>query len=52
MLIFPDDRVLIAIMNNKPDWRRVQEEGWYRLPARSAPPETPHFDYLAFYFTK
>lgn len=52
MLIFPDDRILVAIMNNKADWQRVQAEGWYRLPARNAPPETPHFDYLAFYFTR
>ena len=52
MLIFPDDRILVVIMNNQEDWRRVQEEGWYRIPAKSAPPEAPHFDYLAFYFTR
>lgn len=52
LLIYPDDRVLIAIMNNKEDWRRVQEEHWYRVPAKHAPPTSPHFDWLAFYFTK
>ena len=52
MLIYPDDRILVAIMNNKTDWRRVQEEGWYRIPAKQAPEGAPHFDYIAFYFTR
>jgi hypothetical protein len=52
VLIYPDDRVLIAIMNNKKDWRRVQEEGWYRLPVKTSPQGTPYFDWLAFYFTR
>ena len=30
MPIYPDDRVLIAIMNNKKNWQRVLHEGWYR----------------------
>ena len=50
-LIFPDDRILVAVMNNKKDWQRVQDERWYRLPVKHAPQGTPHFDYLAFYFT-
>ena len=50
--IYPDDRVLIAIMNNKKDWQRVLDEGWYRLPVKNAPEGTPSFDWLAFYFTK
>ena len=52
MLIYPDDRILVAIMNNKADWQRVQEEGWYRIPAKHAPEGAPHFDYIAFYFTR
>lgn len=51
MIIHPDDRVLVAVMNNKEDWRRVQEEYWYRLPAKHAPEGMPHFDWLAFYQT-
>jgi hypothetical protein len=47
-----DDRVLVAIMNNRRDWALVQDEGWYRLPVKHAPPSTPDFDWLAFYFTK
>jgi hypothetical protein len=52
MPIYPDDRVLVAIMNNKKDWQRVLDEGWYRIPAKHAPEGMPSFDWLAFYFTK
>jgi hypothetical protein len=52
VLIYPDDRILVAIMNNKQDWQRVLDEGWYRIPAKHAPQGAPNFDYLAFYFTK
>ena len=48
----PDDRVLVAIMNNQRDWALVQDEGWYRLPVKHAPPGAPDFGWLAFYFTK
>jgi len=50
--IYPDDRVLVAVMNNKADWQRVLTQNWYRIPTKHAPPGTPHFDWLAFYFTK
>ncbi|MEM7119221.1 MAG: hypothetical protein AAF614_42780 [Chloroflexota bacterium] len=49
--MYPDDQVLIAIMNNVADWERVQTEGWYRIPAKRAPKIVPNFDWLAFYFT-
>lgn len=52
MIIYPDDRVLVAIINNKKDWQWVQDEGWYRLPVKHAPEGVPSFDWLAFYFTK
>ncbi len=39
-------------MNNRRDWALVQNEGWYRLPTKHAPPDAPNFDWLAFYFTK
>ncbi len=52
MLIYPDDRVLVAVMNNLEDWRRVQDEGWYRIPAKHAPEPVPNIDLIAFYFTK
>lgn len=33
LLIYPDERVLVAIVNNQEDWRRVQDERWYRCPS-------------------
>jgi len=44
--------VLVAVLNSRRDWELVQREHWYRLPARHAPPGTPDFDWLAFYFTR
>lgn len=49
--MYPEDQVLIAIMNNLKDWKRAQSEGWYRIPAKKAPTIVPHIDWLAFYFT-
>jgi very-short-patch-repair endonuclease len=43
--------VLVAILNNVPDFYRARDEGWYRLPVKSAPRLT-HPDILAFYQTK
>ncbi|MEZ4717652.1 MAG: hypothetical protein R2851_16435 [Caldilineaceae bacterium] len=42
--------VLVAVMNNQEDWRRVAEEGWYRIPQRRAPRRIGA-DFLAFYQT-
>jgi hypothetical protein len=50
--MLPYDRVLVAIMNSQRDWSLVQDEGWYRIPVKHAPEGSPHFDWLAFYFTK
>jgi hypothetical protein len=50
--MLPYDRVLVAIMNSQRDWALVQDEGWYRIPVKHAPEGSPHFDWLAFYFTK
>ena len=52
MIIYPDDRVLVAIVNNKKDWQQVEEEHWYRLPVKHAPPGSPYFDWIAFYFSR
>jgi len=48
----PEDRVLVAVMNNRRDFERVRDQGWYRIPAKHAPPSTAESDYIAFYFTK
>lgn len=52
MIIYPDDRVLVAVINNLEDWQRVQDKGWYRIPVKHAPEPTPNIDIIAFYFTK
>src|SRR3972149_5285424 len=46
--------VLIALINNKEDFRIAQEEHWYRIPAQSAPRivRDKKLKYLAFYQTK
>ncbi len=51
----PRGEVLVAVLNNKEDFRIAREEGWYRIPVNSAqrwlrdcwPPR-----WLAFYQTK
>ncbi len=48
----PEDRVLVAIMNNRRDFERVRDQGWYRVPVKHALPSTTDSDYLAFYFTR
>ncbi|MEM7533558.1 MAG: hypothetical protein AAF639_15350 [Chloroflexota bacterium] len=42
--------VLVVVMNNEEDMRRVASEGWYRIPQRRAPRRIGA-DYLAFYQT-
>ncbi len=42
--------VLVVVVNNPDDFRRVASEGWYRIPQRSAPRRIGA-DYLAFYQT-
>lgn len=42
--------VLVCVMNNPEDWRRVASAGWYRIPQRRAPRRVGA-DYLAFYQT-
>jgi hypothetical protein len=48
----PEDRVLVAVMNNRRDFERVRDQGWYRIPVKHAPQSTQEADYIAFYFTK
>ena len=46
--------VLIALMNNKRDFRIAQEDRWYRIPVKSAPEivRDGSIRFLAFYHTK
>ncbi len=43
--------VLVVLINNQDDWRRVVQEGWYRIPLRRAPRPVAAA-YLAFYQTR
>jgi hypothetical protein len=43
--------VLVVLVNNRDDWRRVVDEQWYRIPLRRAPrPVAASF--LAFYHSR
>ncbi len=46
----PTGEVLVAILNNAADLSILQQEGWYRIPIRSAPRRWPP-TWLAFYQT-
>lgn len=46
------DRVLVGIMNNRRDFEIARDEGWYRIPAKTAPESTKEAIVLAFYFTR
>jgi len=47
----PDSSVLVAVMNSPRDFEIARDEGWYRIPQRSAPKFFPP-EFVAFYFTK
>jgi len=51
-LFYPSDRVLVAIMNSRRDLVIARDEGWYRIPKKSAPPSTTEAVVLAFYLTR
>lgn len=44
--------VLVGIVTRKKDWAILKEEGWYRIPVKSAPVQLERIRYLAFYQTK
>jgi hypothetical protein len=45
-----DQRVLVAVMNNRRDFAIARDLGWYRIPFKRAPAQVGA-DYLAFYHT-
>ena len=51
-MFHPSDRVLVAIINNRRDFKIAQEEGWYRIPTKYAPETVKEAVVLAFYFTR
>ncbi len=44
-----DDRVLVAYVPTPKDFKRIVEQGWYRIPVRHAP-KGLHAEWLGFYF--
>jgi very-short-patch-repair endonuclease len=47
----PRDEVLVALLPSKSDFAILQDQGWYRVPLRSAPRRWPP-QWLAFYQPK
>jgi hypothetical protein len=47
--MYPEDRVLVAYVPSRSDFRLIQEEGWYRIPQRHMP-KGLYAEYFAFYF--
>jgi hypothetical protein len=48
--VVSDQRVLVAVMNNRRDFAVARDLGWYRIPLKRAPAQVGA-DYLAFYYT-
>ncbi len=48
--MYPEDRVLVAVMSRPRDFEIARGQGWYRVPEKRATPGV-FFEYLAFYFT-
>ena len=51
-MFYDEDRVLVALINNRRDFEIAAEEGWYRIPTRHAPLSTTEAVVLGFYFTR
>lgn len=51
-MFHPEDRVLVAVMNNRRDFEIARDQHWYRIPVRHAPPGATEATVLAFYFTR
>ena len=49
--MYPEDRVLVAVMPNPRDLEIAQAQHWYRVPVDHAPTGI-HAEVVAFYFTK
>jgi len=45
---YPDDRVLVGVINRRRDFEALRDKFWYRVPLLSAP-LCIDADYLAFY---
>jgi len=49
--MFPEDTVLVVLMNNPRDLAIARDQHWYRIPVKHAP-KNFQADYLAFYLAR
>ncbi|MEM9952518.1 MAG: hypothetical protein AAF846_13000 [Chloroflexota bacterium] len=49
-IVFPDDRVLIGIINRKTDLKHLLNHHWYRIP-RQQMPDGIYAEYIAFFLS-
>ena len=49
--MFPEDRVLVGVINRKRDLAIAQAEGWYRIPQRRMP-RGVNAEYVAFFLSR
>jgi len=49
--MYPEDRVLVGVINHKRDFELAQQERWYRIPCDRAPRQIDAA-YMAFYFSR
>ena len=47
--MYPEDRVIVAYVPKPSDFNIIREQGWYRIPQKSAP-KGLYSEYYAFYF--
>jgi len=49
--MFPEDRVLVGVINRKRDLDTVRTEGWYRIPQKQMP-NGVNAEYMAFFLSR
>lgn len=49
---YPKPDTLVALLKQKMDLTYLKDEGWYRIPVKSAPKALQNVEYLAFYQPK
>lgn len=49
--MYPEDRVLVAVINREHDLVIAQREHWYRVPVQQAPSGV-HAEYIAFFLSR
>jgi hypothetical protein len=50
-VVFPEDRVLVGVINRKRDLDKALHEHWYRIPQPGAP-QGIHAEYIAFFLSR